>query len=96
MYSMVTIVDIALWNNWNLLKRVDLKYFHETITKKLLCEKMCVLEFVFLFGYTHSMQNFLGRGLNPHHSSDPSHNSDNGRSLTTEPPGNSKMDVLNN
>jgi len=36
----------------------------------------------------HGMEKFLGQGLNLHHSSDLS--SDNARSLTARPPGNSK------
>ena len=34
------------------------------------------------FGHTHSMWKFSGQGWNPCHSSDPSHCSDNTRSLT--------------
>ena len=37
--------------------------------------------FLFLFGCAQGMQNFLGQGLNPGHSSDPSHCSDNASSL---------------
>ena len=39
--------------------------------------------FIYLFGYTHSMQKFPSQGLNL------SHSSDNAESLTTGPPGNS-------
>ena len=35
-------------------------------------------------------QKFLGQGLNPYYSRDPSHSSDNARSLTVRPPGNSR------
>ena len=37
------------------------------------------------------MQKFPGQGSNTHHSSDPNHSSDNTRSLTLRPPGNSQM-----
>ena len=37
---------------------------------------------LFLSGCTHSMWKFQGQGLNPHHSYDLSHNSENARSLT--------------
>ena len=37
------------------------------------------------------MWKFPGQGLNPHHSSDQSHSSDNARSLTTRPPANFEM-----
>ena len=48
--------------------------------------------FLFLFfGHTHSMQNFLGQGLNLSHSSDNGSHSDNMESLTTRPPGNSEI-----
>ena len=36
----------------------------------------------FIFGHTHSMQKFLGQGLNPCHSSDPGCCSDNARCST--------------
>ena len=36
----------------------------------------------FFFGHAHGMKNFLGQGVNPHHSSDLSQCSDNTRSLT--------------
>ena len=36
----------------------------------------------FLFATSYSMQEFWGLGLNPHHSGDPSHSSDNAVSLT--------------
>jgi len=39
--------------------------------------------FLFVFGHTCGTQNFPGQGLNLHHSSD------NARSLTARPPGNS-------
>ena len=35
-----------------------------------------------VFGHTRGMQKFPAQGLNPHHSSKQSHNSDNGGSLT--------------
>ena len=38
--------------------------------------------FCFVSGCVHSMWNFLGEGSNSHHSSSPSHHSDNARSLT--------------
>ena len=38
--------------------------------------------FVIFFGCTHSMQKFPGQGVNPCYSSNPSHSSDNSRSLT--------------
>ena len=41
------------------------------------------------FGHAQGMWKFLGQGLNPHVSSDLSHSSDNTRSLTTGPLGNS-------
>ena len=47
------------------------------------------LFFFFFCGCTHGMQKFPGQGLNPIHSSDFSCCSDNARSLTTRPPGNS-------
>ena len=43
----------------------------------------------FLCGHTHCMRKFPGQGSNPHHSSNPSHRSDNTGSLTHGPPGNS-------
>ena len=39
--------------------------------------------FIYFFGHSHGMQKFLGQGSNPGHSSD------NARSLTAQPPGNS-------
>ena len=50
---------------------------------------VCMWVFLFLFVLTHGMQNFQGQRLNPCHSSDMSHSSDNPGSLTTRPPGNS-------
>ena len=47
--------------------------------------------FSFLFfGPAHSMQNSPGQALNTYHSSNQSHSTDNARSLTTRPPGNSQ------
>ena len=43
--------------------------------------------------FSRRMQKFLGRGPNLQDSSDPSHSSDNARSLITRLPGNSKMDL---
>ena len=47
--------------------------------------------FVFFFGHACDMQKFQGQGVNPCHSADPSHSSDNARSLfcwaTRELPG---------
>ena len=40
------------------------------------------LFYLFIFGHSHSMQHFLGRGSNPCHSSDLSHSGDNIRSWT--------------
>ena len=45
------------------------------------------------FGYAHSKWKFPGQGLNPRHSSDLSHSSDNTRSLTTRLPGNSTFGI---
>ena len=45
----------------------------------LISSSTCIF---FLFGYTCDMQKFQGQGLNLPHSSDPSHFSDNARSLT--------------
>ena len=58
------------------------------------CLSKCVNPFLwlFLFPWQHrSMWKFPGRELNPFHSSDPSHGSDNIGSLTAMPPGNSPM-----
>ena len=44
----------------------------------------------FMFWPRPRRQKFLGQGLNPYHSRDPSHSSDNARSLTVRPPGNSR------
>ena len=43
----------------------------------------------FYFGYAHNTQKFPGQGSNPHHSSD------NARSSTARPPGNSKCNNFN-
>ena len=40
------------------------------------------LSFFFFFGHGHSMWKFPGQGSNPYHISDPSHCSDDTRSLT--------------
>ena len=38
--------------------------------------------FIYLFiGHAHSMWKFQGQGLNPRHSSDPNHSTDNAGSL---------------
>ena len=42
-----------------------------------------------LFGCPHGMQKFLSQGLNPCHSNDKSHSSDDAKPLTTRPLGNS-------
>ena len=52
-----------------------------------LISKLITIHFFFLFlflffGLNHSIWNFPGQGLNPHHSSSPSCCSDNTRSLT--------------
>ena len=41
------------------------------------------------FGLAQGMWKFPGQRLNLRHSSDPSHSSDNAKSLTAKPPGNS-------
>ena len=46
------------------------------------------------FGHIHGMQKFPGQGSNPHHSSDLSHRSDDVRSLTARPPGNSGNNIF--
>ena len=43
------------------------------------------------FGHSRGIWKFLGQGSNLSHSSDPSHTSDNARSLTTRPPENSSI-----
>ena len=45
--------------------------------------------FVYLLGCTCGIHKLPGQGLSLHHSSDPSHCSDNAGSLTIRPPGNS-------
>ena len=42
----------------------------------------CALFYFIYFGHACSMQKFPGQGLNPHHSSDPSHSDDNTRCST--------------
>ena len=50
--------------------------------------------FFFFPVHTHSMQKFLGQELNLHHSSNPSHSSDNAQSLITRLPKNSLNNVF--
>ena len=47
---------------------------------KLLLGKSFI--YLFIFGYSHGREKFLGQGLNLHHSCDPSHSNDNARLLT--------------
>ena len=59
--------------------------FTSTPLASLVCpcpslRKLVIL--ILFFGCTHGMQNFPGQGLNPSHSSDPGHCSDNTGSLT--------------
>ena len=54
-------------------------------------ETICGLFSFFFLCDAHGMWSFPGWGWNPRHSSDPSHSSDNARSLTREPPGNSHL-----
>ena len=56
--------------------------------KELRCKRDDATNFFFFFGCNHSKQKFLGQGLNS------SHNSDNARSLTTLPPGNSTANFI--
>jgi len=50
--------------------------------------------FFFFFFQTHGMWKFPGQESNLHHSSDPSHSSDNTRSITARSPGNSWSPTL--
>ena len=51
------------------------------------CWDIWQFKFQVFFGHACVTQKFPGWGSNLHHSSDSSHSSDNGRSLTTRPPG---------
>ena len=52
------------------------------------------LFFFLFFGCPHGMWNFPGQGSNSHHSTGPSHSSDNAGPSTTRPPGNSRNGFL--
>ena len=51
-------------------------------------KSILLYDFFFFFDHTHKMWKFPGQGLNPCHSSD------NARSLTNRPPGNSYYDQI--
>ena len=50
--------------------------------------------FFFFFGRACGIRKFLSQGSNLQHSSDLSHSRNNARSLTAEPPGNSRAYIF--
>ena len=60
----------------------------KTFSDKQKLKELITSRYTLFFDCTHNMQKFPGQGLNPLHSSNLGHSSNNAGSLTAGPPGN--------